>query len=253
MTKILVLGGGPAGYVAAGRAAQLGAEVTRRGGARDRRHLPQPRLHPDQGDGGRRRAPARGAARRRVRRAGRRGRPRLRRLHGAQGRRHDAAARRRRAPAQGAQGAGGGRAGYARRPRPPGPRARRRPCRTAPCSRRAASSRATPSSSPAAPSRCAWASSTGRDPRVMTSDELLRIDAVPASLAIVGGGVIGCEFASVFNRLGSQVTVDRDARPAAARRGPARGPHAAAGVQEGRHRRAREDRRRGGGGRATPA
>ena len=28
MTKILVLGGGPAGYVAAGRAAQLGAEVT---------------------------------------------------------------------------------------------------------------------------------------------------------------------------------------------------------------------------------
>ena len=28
MTRILVLGGGPAGYVAAGRAAQLGAEVT---------------------------------------------------------------------------------------------------------------------------------------------------------------------------------------------------------------------------------
>jgi len=45
------------------------------------------------------------------------------------------------------------------------------------------------------------------DPRVMTSDELLCIDAVPARLAIVGGGVIGCEFASVFNRLGTQVTV----------------------------------------------
>ena len=45
------------------------------------------------------------------------------------------------------------------------------------------------------------------DPRVMTSDELLSIDAVPVSLAIVGGGVIGCEFASVFNRLGTQVTV----------------------------------------------
>ena len=45
------------------------------------------------------------------------------------------------------------------------------------------------------------------DSRVMTSDELLRIDAVPASLAIVGGGVIGCEFASVFNRLGTQVTM----------------------------------------------
>jgi dihydrolipoamide dehydrogenase len=45
------------------------------------------------------------------------------------------------------------------------------------------------------------------DPRVMTSDELLRIEEVPAGLAIVGGGVIGCEFASVFSRLGSEVTV----------------------------------------------
>jgi dihydrolipoamide dehydrogenase len=45
------------------------------------------------------------------------------------------------------------------------------------------------------------------DHRIMTSDELLQIDHIPASLAIVGGGVIGCEFASVFNRLGSEVTV----------------------------------------------
>jgi dihydrolipoamide dehydrogenase len=45
------------------------------------------------------------------------------------------------------------------------------------------------------------------DPRIMTSDELLQIDHIPASLAIVGGGVIGCEFASVFNRLGTEVTV----------------------------------------------
>jgi dihydrolipoamide dehydrogenase len=45
------------------------------------------------------------------------------------------------------------------------------------------------------------------DPRIMTSDELLAVDAVPDSLAIVGGGVIGCEFASVFNRLGTEVTV----------------------------------------------
>jgi dihydrolipoamide dehydrogenase len=45
------------------------------------------------------------------------------------------------------------------------------------------------------------------DPRVMTSDELLVIDHVPRRLAIVGGGVIGCEFASVFTRLGSEVTV----------------------------------------------
>jgi dihydrolipoamide dehydrogenase len=45
------------------------------------------------------------------------------------------------------------------------------------------------------------------DPRVMTSDELLVVDHVPESLLVVGGGVIGCEFASVFNRLGSHVTV----------------------------------------------
>ena len=45
------------------------------------------------------------------------------------------------------------------------------------------------------------------DPRVMTSDELLAIDHVPPRLAVVGGGVIGCEFASVFTRLGSAVTV----------------------------------------------
>jgi dihydrolipoamide dehydrogenase len=45
------------------------------------------------------------------------------------------------------------------------------------------------------------------DPRVMTSDELLVIDHVPESLAIVGGGVIGCEFASIFARLGARVTV----------------------------------------------
>ena len=45
------------------------------------------------------------------------------------------------------------------------------------------------------------------DARLMTSDELLAIDHVPESLLIVGGGVIGCEFASVFARLGTQVTV----------------------------------------------
>jgi dihydrolipoamide dehydrogenase len=45
------------------------------------------------------------------------------------------------------------------------------------------------------------------DVRVMTSDELLQIDHVPASLVVVGGGAIGCEFASIFAELGSTVTV----------------------------------------------
>jgi dihydrolipoamide dehydrogenase len=45
------------------------------------------------------------------------------------------------------------------------------------------------------------------DRRIMTSDELLRVGAVPESLLVVGGGVIGCEFASIFAGLGSRVTV----------------------------------------------
>lgn len=42
---------------------------------------------------------------------------------------------------------------------------------------------------------------------VVTSDELLAIDHVPARLCIVGAGVIGMEFASIFSSLGSEVTV----------------------------------------------
>ncbi len=45
------------------------------------------------------------------------------------------------------------------------------------------------------------------DPRVMTSDELLFVEQAPPSLVIVGGGVIGCEFASVFSALGTSVTI----------------------------------------------
>ena len=42
---------------------------------------------------------------------------------------------------------------------------------------------------------------------ILTSDELLAIDHVPGRLCIVGAGVIGMEFASIFNSLGSEVTV----------------------------------------------
>lgn len=44
-------------------------------------------------------------------------------------------------------------------------------------------------------------------PHVMTSTELLNITEVPKRLCIVGAGVIGMEMASVFNSLGSEVTV----------------------------------------------
>ncbi|MEP7115710.1 MAG: dihydrolipoyl dehydrogenase [Ilumatobacteraceae bacterium] len=42
---------------------------------------------------------------------------------------------------------------------------------------------------------------------VMTSDEVLMLDYVPARVAVIGGGAIGCEFASTFADLGSQVTI----------------------------------------------
>src|SRR6478672_11626813 len=42
---------------------------------------------------------------------------------------------------------------------------------------------------------------------VMTSDEVLMLDRVPERMIVVGGGAIGCEFASTFADLGSKVTI----------------------------------------------
>jgi dihydrolipoamide dehydrogenase len=43
--------------------------------------------------------------------------------------------------------------------------------------------------------------------RIMTSDQALSIDHVPARVVVLGGGVIGVEFASVFRSFGSEVTI----------------------------------------------
>ena len=58
---------------------------------------------------------------------------------------------------------------------------------------------------------------TGSDPlvpgfipkgdRILTSTELLSLPKLPKSLLILGGGVIGCEFACLFAELGVEVTV----------------------------------------------
>ena len=59
---------------------------------------------------------------------------------------------------------------------------------------------------------------TGSEPRslpgldidgthVITSDEALRLDRVPGSVIILGGGVIGVEFASVWRSFGADVTI----------------------------------------------
>ena len=45
------------------------------------------------------------------------------------------------------------------------------------------------------------------DPRVVDSTGLLNLDTLPKRLVIIGAGVIGMEFASVFHRFGSEVTV----------------------------------------------
>jgi dihydrolipoamide dehydrogenase len=42
---------------------------------------------------------------------------------------------------------------------------------------------------------------------VLTSKEILDLKALPSSLLIVGGGVIGLEFATIFSSLGTKVTV----------------------------------------------
>jgi dihydrolipoamide dehydrogenase len=42
---------------------------------------------------------------------------------------------------------------------------------------------------------------------IMTSDEVLMLSTLPARVAVIGGGAIGCEFASTFADLGSTVTI----------------------------------------------
>ncbi len=42
---------------------------------------------------------------------------------------------------------------------------------------------------------------------VLSSDEALTLDAAPATLAVIGAGAVGCEFADVFNAFGSKVTI----------------------------------------------
>jgi dihydrolipoamide dehydrogenase len=43
--------------------------------------------------------------------------------------------------------------------------------------------------------------------RVITSEHALALDHVPASVIVLGGGVIGCEFASVWRSFGAEVTI----------------------------------------------
>jgi dihydrolipoamide dehydrogenase len=81
---------------------------------------------------------------------------------------------------------------------------------------------------------------------VLTSDEFLDLDRIPPSVAVVGGGAIGCEFASLLSDLGSKVTVlealdtilagcDRDVTAVVARSFRKRGIEVRTGVQVQAH------------------
>lgn len=50
------------------------------------------------------------------------------------------------------------------------------------------------------------------DPWIHDSDEILTIETLPTSMTILGGGVIGCEYACMFAALGVKITLV-DARP----------------------------------------
>lgn len=50
------------------------------------------------------------------------------------------------------------------------------------------------------------------DTAIFTSDAILGLDRIPRTLTVIGAGVIGCEYASMFAALGTRVTLI-DARP----------------------------------------
>jgi dihydrolipoamide dehydrogenase len=43
--------------------------------------------------------------------------------------------------------------------------------------------------------------------RIINSDHILKLTAVPKSMLVIGAGAVGCEFASIFARFGTKVTV----------------------------------------------
>jgi NAD(P) transhydrogenase len=56
-------------------------------------------------------------------------------------------------------------------------------------------------------SRPHWPEATPRDERLYDSDSILHMDRIPKSLVVVGSGVIGCEYATMFRALGIEVTL----------------------------------------------
>ena len=55
--------------------------------------------------------------------------------------------------------------------------------------------------------RAACPASTIDRTRIITSDEAIHLKAVPTSIVIMGSGAVGVEFASIYRRFGSEVTI----------------------------------------------
>ena len=202
-TTLLVIGGGPGGYVAAIRAGQLGIATVLVEGERARRHLPEHRLHPVQGADPRRRRVREGPALRQRLAAGHpasqspRDRPRADRA--LEGRHRRPADRRRRRAAEARTACRSSRAG----PRivdgktvdvTPAPGERD--------AHRSASTCCWP------PARCRWrcrscrsAAASFRRPRRW------RRATLPQRLVVVGAGYIGLELGIAYRKLGAEVTV----------------------------------------------
>ncbi len=43
--------------------------------------------------------------------------------------------------------------------------------------------------------------------RILNSDSVLQLEKIPKSIIVLGAGAVGCEFASIFNHVGSEVTL----------------------------------------------
>src|SRR5204863_9988557 len=43
--------------------------------------------------------------------------------------------------------------------------------------------------------------------RIINSDHILLLQEVPKSMLVIGAGAVGCEFASIFSRFGTKVTI----------------------------------------------
>ena len=193
---IVVIGGGPGGYAAALYGAAAGTVGGDRRARQGRRHLPAPRLYPRQGvprDGGR--ATGRGARRSSASTSGRDAglRPSARNAS----RRWSTSSGKGCGPAEGASGHHAVGTGTLRE-------GRRVEVLDGPDAGRVLTGR----NVVLAPGSVPHAAGLRRGrPWVLTSDEFLDLEKLPASVVVIGGGVMGCEFASLLADLGAKVTV----------------------------------------------